>query len=258
MKKSTWNNLRALQLKAKKIKSYDYVMHFMAVNKQVLLGGKSLPSMKALGFKCLFSDAGIFYCKVKGNLIIAVVHVDDAMFFGKDLKLVNQKKQLFMDKWECRDLGEAKEFLCMHIQRKGQDVYLDQTVYLQKVIQRFGMENAKAAPTPLPTGWNPKENTGKADPKLIKDYQTIIRSLLYIVIGTCPDISYAVMKLATFAANPSHEHWEKVKYILRYLLGSKDYRLVYRGKSSKGLIAYTDSDWAADLSADQSLATSLS
>jgi hypothetical protein len=32
------------------------------------------------------------------------------MFFGKNKKLVDKKKALFMNKWECRDLGEVKEF----------------------------------------------------------------------------------------------------------------------------------------------------
>ena len=72
-------------------------------------------SMNNLGFKCLVSDAGIFVCKDYKDIIIAVVYVDDAMFFGKNKALANKKKKLFMDKWECCDLGEVKEFLRMHI-----------------------------------------------------------------------------------------------------------------------------------------------
>jgi Reverse transcriptase (RNA-dependent DNA polymerase) len=70
-------------------------------------------SMKVLGFKCLNSDAGIFVCREGTELIVAVVYVDDTMFFGKNKKLVDKKKALFMNKWECRDLGEVKEFLRM-------------------------------------------------------------------------------------------------------------------------------------------------
>ena len=35
------------------------------------------------------------------ELIMAVVYVDDTMFFGKNEKLVKKKKALFMAKWEC-------------------------------------------------------------------------------------------------------------------------------------------------------------
>ena len=69
---------------------------------------------------------------------------------------------------------------------------------------------------------------------------------LPILLGTCPDISYAVTKLAQFAANPSDDHFERAKYICRYLVGTKDYAIVYNGKSNKGMVTYVDSDWAAD------------
>jgi len=39
---------------------------------------------------------------------------------------------------------------------------------------------------------------------------------------------------------------DKAKYILCYLAGTAQYALVYKGTSNKGLIAYTDSDYAAD------------
>jgi hypothetical protein len=66
------------------------------------------------------------------------------------------------------------------------------------------------------------------------------------MLGTRPDIAFAVTKLAQFAANPSKEHLDKAKYVLRYLAGTAKYALVYKGASNKGLIAYTDSDYAAD------------
>ena len=36
-------------------------------------------------------------------------------------------------------------------------------------------------------------------------------------------------------------------YIIRYLLGTQDYKLVYDGASGKGFLAFTDSDWGADV-----------
>ena len=75
-------------------------------------------SMNELGFKCLVSDDGLFVCKDYKEIIIAIVYVDNAMFFGKNRAQVDFKKKLFMDEWECRDLGEVKEFLHMHITQK--------------------------------------------------------------------------------------------------------------------------------------------
>jgi Reverse transcriptase (RNA-dependent DNA polymerase) len=41
-------------------------------------------SMNKLGFKHLMSDAGLFVCKDYKEIIIAIVYVNDAMFFGKN------------------------------------------------------------------------------------------------------------------------------------------------------------------------------
>jgi hypothetical protein len=46
-----------------------------------------------------------------------VAYVDDIIFFG-DKALADEKKRLFMGKWECRDLGTPTEFLSMRIKRK--------------------------------------------------------------------------------------------------------------------------------------------
>ena len=74
----------------------------------------------------------------------------------------------------------------------------------------------------------------------------MIGLLLYLMLGTRPDIAYAITKLSQFSANPSKDHIERAKYILHYLVGTQDYSLKYLHKSGKGLVAYTDSDWAAD------------
>ncbi len=204
-------------------------------------------SMELLGFKRLSSDAGIFlYRKKDGSFVIVIVYVDDALFCGPDKSLVAELKAKFMEKWECRDLGEVKDFLRMRILRKGSQIRIDQCAYLEKVLLRCGMQNAKSAPTPLPTGYQPVANTAPVDPALRSRFQTIIGSLLYIMLGTRPDIAYAVTKLSQFAANPSEDHLSKALYICRYLVGTKSYSLVYDRASGLGLTACTDSDWASD------------
>jgi Reverse transcriptase (RNA-dependent DNA polymerase) len=163
-------------------------------------------SMASIGLKRLQSDSGIFVYKDKGDLVIAVVYVDDALFLGSNLPLVNRLKSLFINKWECRDLGETKEFLCMCIIRKQGMIFLDQTAYLQKVLQRFQMVNVRAAITPLPAGYNPVPNPDPYDADTCHKFQQVIGSLLYIMLSTCPDIAYAVTKLLQYVANPSKDH----------------------------------------------------
>ena len=69
-------------------------------------------SLKALDFTRLYADAGIFIAKhTNGTLVIILAYVNDIIVTRPNTTLVASKKKLFMDKWECRDLGECKEFL---------------------------------------------------------------------------------------------------------------------------------------------------
>src|ERR1700746_3434959 len=66
------------------------------------------------------------------------------------------------------------------------------------------------------------------------------------MLGMCPDIAFAVVKLSQFAANPTLDHLNRAFYICRYLAGTANYALVYNGGTDGGLHAYADSDWASD------------
>jgi hypothetical protein len=66
------------------------------------------------------------------------------------------------------------------------------------------------------------------------------------MLGTRPDIAFAVTKLSQHATNPSEDHLSRALYICHYLLGTSDYALVYDGPSGSRLEAYADSDWASD------------
>ena len=72
-------------------------------------------------------------------------------------------------------------------------------------------------------------------------YQSLIGSLLYVQIGTCPDISFVVSCLAQYTANPSPQHLQLAQYVLSYLVGTVDKKLIYDGTNGDGLHGYTDS-----------------
>jgi hypothetical protein len=80
-----------------------------------------------------------------------LAYVDDIIITGPNT-LVISKKKFFMDKWECCDLGECKEFLQMRIANQDGKTYLDQVSYLKKVLKWFGMTDAKSAQTAMPMG----------------------------------------------------------------------------------------------------------
>ena len=153
-----------------------------------------------------------------------------------------------MQKWETWDLGDVTEFLHMSTIEQGSKVHIDQCAYLETVLQHCGMQNCKTAATPLPARYMPEPVSQDItiDLELRSHYQTVIGSLLYLMLGTRPDVAFVVTKLAQFAAHPSEVHLNKALYICHYLRGTSKYCITYDSTSGEGLMACTDSDWASD------------
>src|SRR5437588_12730666 len=64
---------------------------------------------------------------------------------------------------------------------------------------------------------------------------------MYAMLGSRPDISYAVSKVSQYSTNPNATHWAAVKSIFRYLAGTSTRGLLYQGQGTgKG---YTDAEW---------------
>ena len=60
------------------------------------------------------------------------------------------------------------------------------------------------------------------------------------MLGTQPDITFAVTQLAHHTTNPSQDHLNRVYYICHYLVGTQNYALVYKGDSKLRVYICTD------------------
>jgi hypothetical protein len=69
---------------------------------------------------------------------------------------------------------------------------------------------------------------------------------MYAMLGTRPDIAFAVTALSQFCSNPGQPRWTAVNRVLHYLRGM-DYKLTYGSDQQPlSLYGYCDSDWASD------------
>lgn len=79
---------------------------------------------------------------------------------------------------------------------------------------------------------------------------------MYTMLGTCPDIAYAVTRLCQFQSNPTKQHLKAAKHILQYLRSTFHLHLClgHDDNHDDFLVGYTDADFAGD--PDNSLSTS--
>ena len=99
------------------------------------------------------------------------------------------------------------------------------------------MEKAKVVSTPLATHFklSSKRSLSNEAEKLDMQwvpYASAVASLMYAMVCTRPDIAHVVGTVSRFLSNPGREHWNAVKWILRYLHGTVDMRLCFGGDKS--------------------------
>ena len=104
-------------------------------------------------------------------------------------------------------------------------LWISQEDYIEKVLERFNMHNAKPVHVPLPGHFKlskmqcPKNEEEKEEMSKVP-YSSAVGSLMYLMICTRPNIVYAIGVMSRFLLNPGKKHWNAVKWILRYLRGT--------------------------------------
>jgi hypothetical protein len=204
-----------------------------------------------LGFCVSTADPGVFLAKPENKLLILSIHVDDCILTGSSLELISQYKSKLNDCYALTDLGPINWLLGIKItrDRSAPTISLSQTSYIDYIVSRFGLSDAKSYSTPMVPGVIYSRNDCPSDPaeaSRMKNtpYCEAIDSLMYASVATRPDITYAVSALSRFLDNPGEIHWEAAKRVLRYLSGTRDLTLTY-GEERHDLTGYTDTDGAS-------------
>lgn len=211
-----------------------------------------------LGFTRMNTD-GCAYMKVSTqSTIIIGLYVDDLLLLSDCIKDLNQIKSGLTATFEMKDLGDANYILGIRIVQDEEDgsISICQDEYIKQVVKRFGFEEAKPT-TMVPMNPGLKLcKTGIVDqpeaPKVdVKEYQRAIGSLMYAMIGTRPDIAFAVGKLAQYSSDPRLPHREALDQVLRYLSRTRNVGLRYTSddniQEDATLTAFSDADWGGCL-----------
>jgi hypothetical protein len=125
------------------------------------------------------------------------------------------------------DLGPIHWLLGIQItrNRNTRTISLSQRSYIDALITRFSMTNARPYGCAIAPGNLPSKADCPTDPEQIAHmrkipYREAIGGLMYLAVATRPDISFAVSILSRFLDRPGILHWEAVKRIMRYLIGT--------------------------------------
>ncbi|KAK3036321.1 hypothetical protein RJ639_031728 [Escallonia herrerae] len=170
------------------------------------------------------------------EFIILTLYVDDMLVASSSMSWINELKKKLASTFSMKDWGEAKQLFGMRItrDRKKKKLWLSQEEYIDKVLRRFNLHAFKPVTTPLAAHFKLSK---ELSPKNREDeeymaqvpYTSVVGSLMYAMISTRPDIAHAVGVMSEFMTNPGKEHWQAVKWILRYLRGTSKFCLCFEG-----------------------------
>ena len=212
---------------------------------------KLCSSLKELGLGRTHSDWGIFYAHIGHDILILASHVDDCMLTGSSRKLMGLFKDEIRARYKITDLGPISWILSMKVirDRVARTISLSQEPYVNAIISKYNFSDLKPILIPMDPSIQPSRSSS---PKSITDtacmknipYRAAVGLLMYLAVSTPPDIVFTMSTVTQFCQDPGPEHWEAVKHIYRYLLGTKKLALTF-GEDKQGLEGFTDTDGAS-------------
>jgi hypothetical protein len=176
--------------------------------------------MIANDFKRSLYDSCVYNKFVDGSHIYFLLYVDDMLIAAKSkIDIANLKAQLSSE-FEIKDLGAAKKILGMEITRdiKSGLLFLSQHGYIQKVLHHFNMHDSKPVSTliaphfKLSSSQSPSTDSDFEYMSKVT-YSSVVDSLMYVMVCSRPDLSYAMSLVSRYMTNPGKEHWNTVKWI---------------------------------------------
>lgn len=150
--------------------------------------------------------------------------------------------QELQKEFEIKDLGLAEYCLGLEINQREDFVMVTQTRYILDILEKYGMKQCNPVMTPAELHIKSLERSAEEAKDKNWPYRELIGALMYLVVGTRPDLANTVSKLAQFSNEPNQQHWAAAQWVLRYLAGTKDLGLVYT-KTDEPLFGYADADW---------------
>ncbi|GAA6010078.1 uncharacterized protein JCM10292_002458 [Rhodotorula paludigena] len=112
-----------------------------------------------------------------------------------------------------KDLGEAEYILGIQVHRRAdRSIFLSQPAYLENALARLGQAGCCVTPTLMIPNQQlcPAANNYHSPPDLRRRYLQAVSSLMYAMLGTCPNLAHVVGMLSCYSARLDQHHWAAV------------------------------------------------
>ncbi|CAI5482205.1 unnamed protein product, partial [Closterium sp. Yama58-4] len=108
--------------------------------------------LEEIGFRTSSCDESLFLKGEGEELVMFLVSVDDILLFSSSMKEIQKVQQQLMENFKCKNLGEVKYYLGMHVERDLDHRWLKlhQEKFIKELGEKCGIENERKVATSLP------------------------------------------------------------------------------------------------------------
>ncbi|GJR88328.1 putative ribonuclease H-like domain-containing protein [Tanacetum coccineum] len=103
------------------------------------------------GFQRGQIDKTFFLKRVKGDIILVQVYVDDIIFGSTKKSLCTEFEKLMHKKFQMSSMGELTFFLGLQVTHKDDGIFISQDKYVDEILKKFSFSTVKTASTPMET-----------------------------------------------------------------------------------------------------------
>lgn len=203
-------------------------------------------TIKQLGFLRSRADRCLYYKKGDGlKISLLLVYVDDILLLTDDDEIREQTTAALENQYRITYQHNPTFFVGFEIRRdeEKKEIYLSQTNYIRRILQRFQLDDCNPQRTPMETNLHLTRPENGVDDR---EFRAMIGALLYVARGTRPDIAYAVNALSRIQNSSTITEKNYVRRIFKYLKGTIEYALPIVSTGQK-IDAYVDASYAPDV-----------
>ena len=201
--------------------------------------------LKKFGLTPLAADPCVYIGRREKDILLMAIYVDDIVIASQSETWIAEMKINLMQEFEMKDLGKIRHCLGFEFTHAADKIFMTQTIQILQILKRFGMEDSRPVGTPIDSGAKllKPENPSREEMEMYP-FRELIGSLMYLAVGTRPDIAYAISSLSQFSTCYAKDHWIAGKRVLRYLRGTLNHGIRFQ-RSKRDLEGFTDADWGA-------------
>ncbi|GKC23859.1 putative ribonuclease H-like domain-containing protein [Tanacetum coccineum] len=198
---------------------YKYKRHYLCLQSAPRAWYETLSTyLLDNGFQRGQIDKTLFIKRVKSDILLVQVYVDDIIFGSTKKKVVQLKfEKLMHQSSSLSSMGELTFFFGLQVTQKDDGIFISQDKYVDEILKKFVFSNVKTSSTPM-EALKPLLKDVEVEDVDVHLYRSMIGSLMYLTSSR-----------------------QNIIFILK---GQPKLGLWYTNDSPFDLEAYSDSDYA--------------